>query len=117
MAAARKDMRRNDLIVPYMAPKEDKDSSDIQSTMASTLPMAAIFTRNKMIGWTSVIVALQQWLSETSTQKANASSPAYLSVGMALLSVAVSYLPLFMPPQANVNAVGTGTGAPAAVPA
>lgn len=42
-----------------------------------------------MIGWTSVIVALQQWLSETSAQKAASSSPAYLSVGMALLSVGV----------------------------
>ena len=59
------------------------------STMSSTLPMAAIFTRNKLIGWTSVGIALQTWLSETPAQKAAASTPAYFSVGMGLLSCAV----------------------------
>ena len=51
--------------------------------------MAAIFTRNKMIGWTSVLFAVQAWLSETPAQKATSSSPAYFSVGMALLALGV----------------------------
>ncbi|EMC98552.1 hypothetical protein BAUCODRAFT_32610 [Baudoinia panamericana UAMH 10762] len=44
--ANRKDMRREDLIVPYVEPAPPKEN-DAQSMMASTLPMAAIFTRNK----------------------------------------------------------------------
>ncbi|KAK5717338.1 hypothetical protein LTR15_009232 [Elasticomyces elasticus] len=75
--------------------------------MASTLPMAAIFTRNKyafancalwsnadadfcrMIGWTSVIFAVQGWLSETAASKSSQATPAIFSVGMAFLSLGV----------------------------
>ncbi|KAK5133454.1 hypothetical protein LTR08_007696 [Meristemomyces frigidus] len=100
--------------------KESKDSQDIQGTMASTLPMAAIFTRNKMIGWTAVLFSLQGWLSETPAQAAASSTPGYFSVGMALLSVGVAYAPLFLPPQIGKQAgpgTGTVTNAPPAVPA
>jgi len=45
--ASKKDMRREDLIVPYVDPPKEKSDGDMSSTMASTLPMAAIFTRNK----------------------------------------------------------------------
>ena len=75
-----------------------------------------IFTRNKMIGWTSVLFSIQQWLSETPAQKESSASPAYFSVGMSLLAVGVAYMPLFLPPQMGKGgaAGGTGTGAPAA---
>lgn len=110
-------MRREDLIVPYMPPEKEKDGQDVSSTMASTLPMAAIFTRNKMIGWTAVIFAIQSWLSETPASKSSASTPAIFSVGMALLSLGVGYLPLFLPPSgAKQGAAGSGTGAPPAAP-
>lgn len=42
-----------------------------------------------MIGWTAVLFSIQGWLSETPAQKATASTPAYLSVGMAFMSLAV----------------------------
>lgn len=42
-----------------------------------------------MLGWTAVLFSIQQWLSETPAQKAVASSPAYFSVGMAVLSLLV----------------------------
>jgi len=76
--------------------------------------MAAIFTRNKMIGWTSVLFAVQTWLSETPSQRTTSSTPAYFSVGMAVLSLGVVYMPLFLPPQAGRAGQGTGTGPPAA---
>ncbi|RMZ10162.1 hypothetical protein D0860_03958 [Hortaea werneckii] len=108
-----KDMRRDDLskqpppltlndrstsFVPYAEPEKDKESNDMQSTMASTLPMAA------------------GWLSETPDQKANASTPGYFSVGMALLSLGVAYMPLFLPPQSAKAGASTGTQAPPPVP-
>lgn len=40
-------------------------------------------TFTRMIGWTAVVFAIQGWLSETPESKKTASSPAYLSVGMA----------------------------------
>ncbi|KAG9629385.1 hypothetical protein KCU98_g18108, partial [Aureobasidium melanogenum] len=110
---SKKDMRRGDLIVPYAEPANAKSDSDITGVFGSTLPMAAIFTRNKMIGWVAVIIAVQNWLSETPESKKNGATPGYMTVGMALMSTAVAYLPLFMPPIAAPGA-GSGTEAPAA---
>ncbi|KIV83085.1 hypothetical protein PV11_05143 [Exophiala sideris] len=101
--AAKKDMRRTDLVIPYVEPKEDK-AADFSSTFSSTLPMAAMFMRNRMLGWFSLLSALLNWLGETPAQKqSSAGTPAYLTFGMALLAVAVTYMPLFLPPQPNAG--------------
>ncbi|KAJ4384020.1 hypothetical protein N0V86_000864 [Didymella sp. IMI 355093] len=95
----KKDMRRADLIVPYAEPAKDKSDGDMSSTMASTLPMAA------------------SWLAETQEQKKTSSTPAYFSVGMAVMSLLVSYSSLVLPPPPGSIGTGTGTqAAPAAAP-
>ncbi|MCJ1367705.1 Eukaryotic translation initiation factor eIF-1 [Acarospora aff. strigata] len=96
--ATKKDMRREDLVVPYVAPAKQEKESDMSGTMASSLPMAAMFTRNKMIGWAAVVFSLQNWLAETPEQKRTSSNPGYFQVGMSFLSVIVAYLPLVLPP-------------------
>ena len=58
-------------------------------TMGSTLPMVAIVTRNKFLGWAAVVFAVQTWLSETPSQKAKAATPGYFSVLMALMALGV----------------------------
>ncbi|KAK8151769.1 hypothetical protein IWX90DRAFT_490767 [Phyllosticta citrichinensis] len=115
MASQKKDMRRDDLIIPY-SQVETKSDPDFSGTMASTLPMAAIFTRNKMVGWTAVIFALQTWLAETPETKSAASTPGIFTVGMSFMSLIVSYLPLFLPPPPVRAGAGSGTEAPAAAP-
>lgn len=42
-----------------------------------------------MIGWTAVIFAIQGWLAETPAQAASATTPSYLQVGMAAMSLGV----------------------------
>ncbi|RDW77405.1 hypothetical protein BP6252_05458 [Coleophoma cylindrospora] len=113
--SSKKDMRRPDLVIPYQQPEPKKDAGDISSTMGSTLPMAAMFTRNKFIGWGSVVFAIQNWLGESVEARKTASQPAIFSVGMALLALVVTYLPMFLPPPVTRGA-GTGTEAPAAAP-
>ncbi|KAJ9614025.1 hypothetical protein H2200_002161 [Cladophialophora chaetospira] len=98
--SSKKDMRRADLAIPYVEPKDEK-ASDFSSTLTSTMPMAAMFTRNRMLGWFSLMTALLNWLGETPSQKATG-TPGYLSFGMALLAVGVTYMPLFLPPPPNV---------------
>lgn len=45
--------------------------------------MAAIFTRNKYLGWASLVFALQNWLGESEgSASAGSSTPGYFSVGM-----------------------------------
>ena len=111
--ATKKDMRRAELIVPYTEGPQDKENNDFQGTISSTLPLAAIFTRNKMIGWTAVIFAIQGWLGETPAQAAAATTPSYLQVGMAAMSLGVAYMPLFLPPTMG-GASSTGPAPPVA---
>ncbi|KAL6712596.1 hypothetical protein ACN47E_000473 [Coniothyrium glycines] len=113
--ASKKDMRRADLIVPYAEPAKSKDETDMSSTVASTLPMAAIFTRNKMIGWVAVVFAVQAWLAETPEQKKTSTTPAYYQIGMSVMALLVSYSSMFLPPP-PIRGGATGTEAPGAVP-
>ncbi|KAH7157452.1 hypothetical protein B0J13DRAFT_541793 [Dactylonectria estremocensis] len=96
--APNKDSRRPDLVIPYQEPKSKGDSTDFSSTMATTLPMAAMFTRNKFMGWAAVVFSIQSWLGESEEARKNSTTPGYFSVGMALMSLAITYLPMFLPP-------------------
>ncbi|KAL3436798.1 hypothetical protein BDV09DRAFT_164488 [Aspergillus tetrazonus] len=112
---SKKDMRRLDLAIPYVDPPKDKNDADMTGAMSSTMPMAAMFTRNRMIGWVAMVFSLQSWLGETEEQRKNATTPAYMSVGMSLMALAVTYLPLFLPPTApRGGAVPTPSPTPAA---
>lgn len=42
-------------VIPYQLPAAKEASSDISGTLGSTMPMAAMFTRNKFIGWYVVL--------------------------------------------------------------
>ncbi|KAK1641371.1 hypothetical protein BDP81DRAFT_390638 [Colletotrichum phormii] len=114
--ASKRDMRRPDLIVPYQEPKAKGDSTELSSTLSSTLPMAAMLTRNKFIGWASVVFSIQTWLGESEETKKSSATPGYFSVGMSVMALAVSYLPLFLPPPAQRGGAATGTGPAAPVP-
>ncbi|CCF38026.1 hypothetical protein CH063_09227 [Colletotrichum higginsianum] len=113
--ASKRDMRRPDLIVPYQEPRAKGDSTELSSTLSSTLPMAAMLTRNKFIGWASVVFSIQTWLGESEETKKSSATPGYFSVGMSIMGLAVSYLPLFLPPPVPRGAA-TGTGPAAPVP-
>ncbi|KAE9987027.1 hypothetical protein EG328_000033 [Venturia inaequalis] len=112
--ASKKDMRRADLTIPYVEPPADKEQTDMAGTMASTMPMVAIVTRSKMLGWTALVFAIQSWLAETPAKKAKSPTPGYFTVLMGFMSLAVSYMPLFLPPMPGQQ--GTGTGPAAAAP-
>jgi hypothetical protein len=42
-------------------PVAKEDTSDMSGTMISTLPMAAMFTRNKYVGWYVEAPQLERW--------------------------------------------------------
>lgn len=44
-------MLHHTAVIPYQEPPAKGDSVEFQSTLSSTLPMAAIFMRNRYIGW------------------------------------------------------------------
>ncbi|PFH59437.1 hypothetical protein XA68_12314 [Ophiocordyceps unilateralis] len=108
-------MRRPDLIVPYQEPAAattSGDRSDLSSTMATTMPMAAMFTRNKFVGWAAVVFSIQSWLGESEEAKKGNGTPGYFSVIMSTMALGVTYLPLLMPPSTGPTASGTEAPAP-----
>lgn len=54
--------------------------------MSSVLPMAAMLTRNRYIGWGSVGFSVMSWLGESEETRQNSSTPGYFSVGMSRMS-------------------------------
>ncbi|KAI6083782.1 hypothetical protein F4821DRAFT_262651 [Hypoxylon rubiginosum] len=113
--ASKRDMRRPDLIVPYQEPAPKGDAAEFSSTLSSTLPMAAIFTRNRYIGWASVVFSIQGWLGESEETSKSSTTPGYFTIGMSVMALAVTYLPMFLPPQPGARgATSTGPAAPVA---
>jgi len=41
----------DDVVIPYQEPTAKGDSAEFGSTLSSTLPMAAVFMRNRYVGW------------------------------------------------------------------
>ncbi|KAM4065117.1 hypothetical protein HRG_004545 [Hirsutella rhossiliensis] len=109
-----KDMRRPDLIIPYQEPTASSDKADFSSTISSTMPMAAMFTRNKYVGWAAVVFSIQAWLGEGEDARKASSTPSYFSVLMSVMALGVTYMPLFLPQQTGL--AGTSTEAPAPAP-
>ncbi|KPM33882.1 hypothetical protein AK830_g12690, partial [Neonectria ditissima] len=46
----------------------------------------------------AVVFSIQSWLGESEDAKKNSTTPGYFSVGMAIMSLAITYLPMFLPP-------------------
>ncbi|KAN0072082.1 hypothetical protein V8E54_009811 [Elaphomyces granulatus] len=123
--ATKKNMRRADLVIPYVDPPKPKNESDMtgigtclhvpdcldliwqpmnnsdenstvkdERAMSTTMPMAAMFTRSRMIGWVSFVYALQTWLAETPEQRRTGSTPAYMTVFMSFMALIVVRFPV-----------------------
>ncbi|KAI5857770.1 hypothetical protein BZA05DRAFT_384749 [Tricharina praecox] len=109
-----KDQRRMELAIPYIAPETKIEEQSMSDTLSTALPMAAMFTRHRMIGWGAVVFAIQSWLNETPAQLAGGKQPAYFGVGMAFMSLLITYMPIFFPVPVKMDATGTAPAAPVA---
>lgn len=88
------DPRRNDLVVPYThRPAINRDKPT--AVFSSTIPMAAMFMKSKILGWCGVFFATQSWLEEPAKRAPDA-QPAWLSILIACFSLCVCYMDLFV---------------------
>ncbi|CAK7240310.1 MAG: hypothetical protein STHCBS139747_001748 [Sporothrix thermara] len=115
MSSTKKDARRINLVVPYQAPAPAKDSADVSSSMSSIMPMAAMLSRNRYVGWGAVGYSVLSWLGESEEARTNSSTSGIFSVGMSLMALVVTYLPMLLPPP-NGNPAATAAAPPAPVP-
>lgn len=69
--------------------------------MSQSLPMAAMFMRNKLMSWASVFLAIQTYLSEPLNKPPSASDsssqPPLLRLAFAFISLATCYIEFFFP--------------------
>lgn len=89
--------------------------------ISQTLPMAAMFMRNKILSWSALFLAVQSYLNEPlhkpETKDESATQPPLLRVLFALISVFACYVefifPLSSPTKRAVQAAATATVAAA----
>ncbi|KAJ5116401.1 hypothetical protein N7456_000749 [Penicillium angulare] len=111
--ASNKDMRRADLVIPYVDPPKSGNEAD----MSSTLRTPSLMVHTWLVGTSHLmrekynrynvkhnayggnVHSEQGWLGESPEQKKTAATPAYMSVLMSLMALVVTYFPLFLPPQ------------------
>lgn len=62
-----------------------------------------------------MVFSIQSWLGESEETTKNTATPGYFSVGMSVMALAVTYLPMFLPPPGGARAP-TGTEAAPPVP-
>ncbi|CAK7891739.1 hypothetical protein CAAN1_01S06854 [[Candida] anglica] len=91
---------RPDLVVPYKHTPA-KARSEASSIISQSLPMAAMFMRNKMLSWSAFFLAVQSYLNEPiHKQEEEASSgqqPPLLRVLFAIIALFSCYVDIFFP--------------------
>lgn len=102
------DKRRRDLVVRYVKQKTVKN--DISSAMSTSMPIAAMFLRNKVLAWAALFTTLQAYLNEPSFTDTEA-QPAWLSVLISVVGLLTCYMDIIMPPKSAVAAAATTAAA------
>lgn len=77
-----------------------KPRGEASAVVAQSLPMAAMFMRNRMLSWTAVLLAVQLWLNEPRHKQPDddkAQQPAILRVTFAVMSLLMCYAELVIP--------------------
>lgn len=90
-------VKREDLVVPYVhVPLEAESTAN--GIVQQTMPMAAMFMKNKLLSWFSLFSAVQAVLSEWSgVPVPEGGQPAYLRVLLGLVGLGVCYMELVWP--------------------
>lgn len=91
---------RPDLVVPYRHVPAKPRNEAASGMVSQTLPMAAMFMRNKVLSWSAVFLALQSYLSEPINKPETtdaASQPPSLRILFGVISLATCYLEFFFP--------------------
>ncbi|KAK6458265.1 uncharacterized protein RJT20DRAFT_30110 [Scheffersomyces xylosifermentans] len=96
-------------VVPYRH-SPSKPRGEASSMIAQSLPMAAMFMRNKMLSWSALFLAIQSYLNEPinkPVEKDDSGTPAQpplLRVVFAFIALVTCYIDIIFPgssPAAN----------------
>ncbi|KAK9475791.1 hypothetical protein V1514DRAFT_339012 [Lipomyces japonicus] len=108
MSTSSSSKKRANLVVPY-APVEPKKKEDVSALLSTTLPMVALFLKNKLVGWSALLVAIQSWLNET--EDSQPAQPGWIKIILSISGLLVCYMDVLLP-KSNFATVLSGGGAP-----
>lgn len=77
-----------------------KARSEATGMVAQSLPMAAMFMKNKLLSWTSLFLAIQSYLNDPINKQDDPEStqqPPLLKIVFALIAVCTCYIDLIFP--------------------
>lgn len=76
-----------------------KPRSEASGMVAQTLPMAAMFMKNKMLSWAALFLAVQSYLNQPTNRPADDkdSQPPILRILFSLISLVTCYLEFIFP--------------------
>lgn len=79
-----------------------KPRGEVSGVIGQSLPMAAMFMRNKMLSWAAVFIAIQSYLNQPDNKPADdkdssAEQPPLLRILFAVISMATCYVDLLFP--------------------
>ncbi|KAI3402922.1 hypothetical protein KGF56_004383 [Candida oxycetoniae] len=92
---------REDLVVPYKhVPANTR--KDMGNILSQSMPMAAMFMKNKVLAWAAVFLAVQSYLNEPINRPLTDGNdkpqqPAILQILLALIAAGTCYMDLFFP--------------------
>lgn len=92
-------VKRPDLAVTYKhvpAPKTAFSGSSSQGMINQSMPMAAMFMRNKFLAWFAVLTTWHSYLT-SQPDPANPSDSPLMRIGMALMALVINYMGLIFP--------------------
>ena len=91
-------VKREDLIVPYIHLKPVVEDNSSASFVSQSMPMAAMFMRNKLLSWFSIFSAVISLMYELhGVTAADGSQSGYLRVITGVVGLGVCYMELVMP--------------------
>ncbi|KAK9470203.1 uncharacterized protein V1510DRAFT_370725 [Dipodascopsis tothii] len=103
--------KREALSVQYV-PLPIRRQQSSAGIITSTLPMVAMFLRNKIIAWAAVLIAVQHYLNEPPSDAPGLYSPdgedssgGLMKVLMSIAGLLVSYMDLVFPQQSFLGAL------------
>lgn len=95
--------------MPYVH-RPEKTGRSPTSAFSSTLPMAAMFMRSRILSWCALFTAMQVYLNEPEERSPDA-QPGWMSLIIAVLGVGTSYMDFVgkrpVPKQAAAKAAET----------
>lgn len=77
-----------------------KARSEASGMVAQSLPMAAMFMKNKLLSWTSLFLAIQSYLNDPINKQEDSESqqqPPLLKIVFAIIAVCTCYIELIFP--------------------